>query len=93
MAEISLKDQSLDDLVERVQGLSAMAAKTEVQSIMAVFAKCTLELVKIATEIRCFNDSTTTLTTQIIRLNRVLIAATIVGAVAALIGGIATLLN
>jgi len=40
----NLRDQSLDDLVARVQGLSAMAAQSEVRSIMAVFARCTIEL-------------------------------------------------
>ncbi len=94
MAGRSLEDQSLDELLGRVQGLSSMAAASEVQSIMAVFAKCTLELRKVvdstSTEIRRFNESTTKLETQIIRLNKVLVGATIVGAVAAIIGAIAT---
>ena len=48
MAGRSLEDQSLDELLGRVQGLSSMAAASEVQSIMAVFAKCTLKLGKVA---------------------------------------------
>ena len=94
MAERSLENQSLDELLGRVQGLTAMAAASEIQSIMAVFAKCTLELSKVvgstSTEIRNFNESTTNLTMQIIRLNKVLVVATIVGTVAAIMGAIVT---
>ncbi len=97
MAEESIENQSLDQLLKGVQGLSAMGAAAEVRSIMAVFAKCTQELGKsigsASAEIRRFNDSTTKLTEQIIRLNRILVAATVVAAVAAIIGAIATLSN
>lgn len=44
MPDPSLRDQSLDDLVSKVQGLAAAAAAPEVRSIMAVFARCTIEL-------------------------------------------------
>ena len=44
MPEPPLREQSLDDLVAKVQGLAAAAAAPEVRSIMAVFARCTIEL-------------------------------------------------
>lgn len=68
-----------------------------VSRCVPVFAKCTLELGKsigsASEEIRRFNNSTTKLTEQIIRLNKILVAATVVGAVAAIIGAISTLSN
>lgn len=97
MAEESIENQSLDQLLKGVQGLSAMGADAQMRSITAVFAKCTLELGKsigsASEEIRRFNNSTTKLTEQIIRLNKILVAATVVGAVAAIIGAISTLSN
>src|SRR5207253_4892495 len=44
MPEQPLREQSLDDLVAKVQGLAAAAAASEVRSIMAVFARCTIEI-------------------------------------------------
>jgi len=41
-----LEDMSLDEVVNKVTGLSAVGADFQVQSIMAVPAKCTQELVK-----------------------------------------------
>ena len=43
MPESTLRDQSLDDLVAKVQGLAAAAAASEVRSIIAVFAR-TIEI-------------------------------------------------
>ncbi len=40
----NLRDQRIEDLLNGVQGLAAMAAKDEVQSIMALVARCTLEI-------------------------------------------------
>ena len=40
----SLRQQNLDDLVARVQGLATVATADEVKSIITVFARCTLEL-------------------------------------------------
>jgi len=39
-----LRGQRVEDLLNRVQGLAAAAAKDEIQSIMAVVARCTLEV-------------------------------------------------
>jgi len=44
MANDDLRDQSIGDLLKRVQGLAAVASKDQVQSIMAVIARCTLEI-------------------------------------------------
>jgi len=44
MANMSLRDQNLDDLVANVQSLAAVGAADEVRSIMAVFARCTIEI-------------------------------------------------
>jgi hypothetical protein len=40
----NLRGQPIEDLLNRVQGLTAAAAKDEVQSIMAIVARCTLEI-------------------------------------------------
>jgi hypothetical protein len=44
MTNGNLRDQSIEDLLKRVQGLAAVASKDQVQSIMAVLARCTIEL-------------------------------------------------
>ena len=125
----NLRDQSLELLLERITGLAAMATKGDVQSIMAVVARCTIEVsdslketaatiategerLQIATrstvaelsavsegvsasanqieatarEIHEFNNSTTKLTSEVIRLNRRLFWATVVIAIATAIG-------
>jgi len=40
----NLRDQTIEDLLYRVDGLAAVASKDQVQSIMAVIARCTTEL-------------------------------------------------
>lgn len=44
MPEPGLREQTLDDLVAKVQGLATVGAASEVRSIMAVFARCTIDL-------------------------------------------------
>lgn len=44
MPDDKLRTQSIEDLLNRVQSLAAVASKDEVQSVMAVVARCTLEI-------------------------------------------------
>lgn len=44
MPRQNLRDQSLDDLLARVQGLTTVGSDDQVRSIMAVFARCTTEI-------------------------------------------------
>jgi hypothetical protein len=44
MADKSLRSQSLDDLVANVQGLATVGSAQEVRSIMAVVARCTIDI-------------------------------------------------
>ena len=103
MAEPLLKDKSLDQWVAEVQGLSAVGDSRQVRSIVAVVAKCTLELTdrlaEASGEVRCLTDSTAAfnteagkLTEQLVRLNRSLTWATWVVAGGTLLVASATLL-
>lgn len=40
----NLREQRIEDLLNRVEGLAAVAAQAEVQSVMAVVARCTIEI-------------------------------------------------
>jgi len=133
----NLRRQNIEDLINQVSGLSSVCSADQMRSIMAVIARCTIEigdslthaateirqasdqiqmtatsviakgtneirdnLIQVATEIRQasdqiratsteirqFNDATTTLTNQVIRLNRILMWATIIIAVATVAG-------
>ena len=70
------------------------------RSVMAVIAKCTIDLTNslertselLSKSINDFNESSTKLTGKIIYLNRILTIATIVGAIATVIIGINSLL-
>lgn len=44
MPDDKLRTQSIEDLLNRVQSLAAVASKDEVQSVMVVVARCTLEI-------------------------------------------------
>jgi hypothetical protein len=85
----NLRNESIEQVLERVQALTSVASQDQVQSVMALLARCTIEssknLRETSTEIRQaadqihhFNTSTTELTKQIIRLNRLLTWATVV---------------
>ena len=44
MADKDLRSQSFEDLVNNVQGFTAMASKSQVQSVAALAARCTIEM-------------------------------------------------
>jgi hypothetical protein len=83
-----IRKRRIEEVLNSVQALSAMASRPEVQSVMAVFVKCTIEIAQsldsTGEAIRQFDSSTTALTNQVIRLNWWLTVATFVGAVATL---------
>ena len=85
MAYENIRSKSIEEVLNNVQGLAAVASDTQVQSIMALVAKCTIDLGenlgRTSTEIRRFNESTDVLTKQVIRLNRILTWATVVIAI------------
>ena len=66
----NLRNQPVEDLLNQVQGLAAAAAKDEVQSIMAVVVRCTIEigdaLAHLSGDIQ---QAQTTLGTQLSELN------------------------
>ena len=104
MSYKNLRDQPIELLLERVIGLGTAGGKTEVQAVLAVIARCAIEvsstldnaatkLDATADEIRGFNESTTELTNQIIRLNKRLLLATVVIAVASALAAIAAFLS
>jgi hypothetical protein len=87
MADQHPLDRTLTQLLEEVQGLTTVGDAGQVRSIMAVVAKCTLELTgglaAATTEVRRLTDTTTAfngeagrLTQQLVRLNRSLTWAT-----------------
>jgi hypothetical protein len=96
MSNDSPLNKSLDDLLRDVQGLTTVGSDRQVRSILAVLAKCTVQLqdgmASTTKEVAAFNASTTALSKQLIRLNRVLVCATVVAAVATLAGSIAAVL-
>lgn len=44
MSDDKLRDQTIEHFLNNVQRLAAVASKDEVQSVMAVVARCTLEI-------------------------------------------------
>ena len=44
MAGEQLRQQSIEQVVEQVQALASVASKPQVQSVMKVIARCTIEL-------------------------------------------------
>ena len=110
MANDKLRQQSIEQALERVQALAAVGSADQIRSVMAVLARCTVELADalhtavgaIATaseqvrataqEVSAFNRSTTSLTKQLIRLNRILTWATVLIALGTLAAAVATVL-
>ena len=93
----SIRDKSIEEILENVLGLAAVASQAEVKSVMAVIAKCTIDLgenlAETSKQIQEFNSSTTALTKQVIRLNRVLTWATIVIAAATLAAAVTAIIT
>lgn len=97
MAYENLHELSIEDVLNQVQGLQAVADKGQVQSLGALLAKCTIEvgtdlktvaaeLQSTGAEIRSFSDSTTRLTRVVIALEVILAVATVLIAIAAFKG-------
>ena len=107
----NLRQQSIEQVLDKIQELATVASKDQVQSVMALVARCTIDLAEnltrtsdemrkasdeiraTATEVRQFNDSTTALTKQLIRLNRVLTWATVVIAFGTFVAAAAAILT
>ncbi len=51
MSDDNLRGQSIEYFLKRVQGLASVADKDQMQSIMAVFARCTIEVADRATQL------------------------------------------
>jgi hypothetical protein len=79
-----LRNELIEKTLERAWGFGGITP--DQKALMLVTVKCTIDLLdglrRTAEEVRSFNDCTSALTKQIIRLNRWLTAATIVGAIA-----------
>ena len=86
MAYGNLDELTMQEVVDRVQNVQTVGSQEQIQSVMAVIAKCALELGKdlknASTELKRFNRSTTRLTWVIIALDACLVIATVVGAIA-----------
>lgn len=111
MAYEDLRNQSIEKLLNDVQGLAIAGMDERMKSVMALVARLTIEISDklsetstevnsasreiraTSTEIQRFNESTSKLTTQLIRLNCVLVWATVViaiGTLSAAVVGIIT---
>lgn len=95
MPDKPIREDTIDDILEGVQTVAAVGTDTQIRSVMRVVAKSAVEvagpLSLAATEIRAFSDSTTKLTEQIIALNRRVLCATWVIAVATVLAAVAAL--
>jgi hypothetical protein len=90
----NLSKLTLVEVLSKVEDLKTVAPARQVRAMMAVPVKCTMVLAdtlgSTTQEIRSFNNSTESLTRQMLCLNRWLTAATIVAAIATFVGAVAT---
>ena len=90
MTEKPIREWTMDEALADVQALAALGSDTQVRSALRVVAKSAIEVAEplalAAAEIRAFNCSTTKLTKEIITLNRRLLFAGRVIAVATVVG-------
>ena len=97
MPDRPIREETFDEVLARVQTLGSLASETQIRSVLRVVAKSAVEvadpLTQAAKEIREFNDSTTHLTKQIITLNRRVLCATWVIAVATTVAALAAIVG
>ena len=97
MAYENLRSMPLEEVLDGVQALASVASQSQVQSVGALLAKCTIEvgtdlnavaaeLKNTSAQIKEFNDSTTRLTRVVIVLELILVVATVLIAIAAFKG-------
>lgn len=89
MTDNDLTNRTWDDVLGSVEGIANSATKLQMQSIMAVPAKATLEIGRdlrnASEQIRKFNESTTRLTKVLIWLNFLLLLTAVLQVISAFI--------